>query len=268
MNLKKQKLLIPILILCMIFTNYITFNIIQAEPRGTSIQAVSDNHIFGSDYGFTFKYTEGVTQISRGSGATINDNNTHWEFNGNIPISNIWVRYNNVGLYQGQIVDLKISLIHYDKLNGSDQIMNIGKLMDVSFKNIVNPQFKFQFFQHGTNNEMNIKGSITFSDVDDGQGIQILQGQGSLYYLSGQNWFYQNNDMLLSREWALSEGSDKKAWITATYTNSLTIRYLCPDRVDDAPWFGYSANAISGYDTPALYKNISNTNVQDRKSVV
>lgn len=90
------------------------------------LQTISSNTSFDPEYGFSFKFIDGKTTTET-SGMTNNsvDYNMHTSggssdlkkdqyYSSRLTSSNqkgkIWCRYNNVGTYNGQIVDLKVTL--------------------------------------------------------------------------------------------------------------------------------------------------------------
>ena len=98
-----------------------------------------------------------------------------------------WVRYNNVGVWNGQIVDLKFTIWESDRKMGQDMI-NAGsrptlavKTNDIAFAltkyNCRDMWMEATFLKHGTNEKMpnDFKYHLTFHDMD---GMPALKTPG------------------------------------------------------------------------------------------
>ena len=81
--------------------------------------------------------------------------------------SNIYVLYQNVGKYNGQKVDLKITFqeITFND-NGIAEFNFNDKEIGVSLAKVDEAKFKFEYLDHETHEMLNIKSVISYSDID------------------------------------------------------------------------------------------------------
>ena len=101
--------------------------------------------------------------------------------------------YRKMGTYQGKTVDVKVTFVDYKHLKPLGKTTSQMVLMLV--KNRIRLcgwgfewlDIKYEFFNHATGQPLNVKGFMTFSDIDDGQAVTILNNAGKLYVSSKSN---------------------------------------------------------------------------------
>lgn len=270
------------LLKCLIVSMVMLVSLSCVEPTGVeaagNIHAVNpDTFTIKSEYGFKFKYIPGVTtyEYAQNVGGELNDTGSYVRFpapssndtfNSTYGDGKAWVRLNNVGAFEGNIVDVKISLLGADAVSANKWFsfgMGVtGEYMaNIDLCNIVNPRFKYEMFYHGTNTLIpNLKGSATFSDVDDGQGVEILSGGSEMYY-EATDWLNLVGNAVMSTPGRDSVGHERFAKVTVGYSNPLQIKYHTKEYA--GAWFGFSPTAVAGFETPTIQKFISTGNVHN-----
>ena len=217
------------------------------------LQTISSSTSFDPEYGFSFKFIDGKTTTET-SGMTNNsvDYNMNSSATGDLSKSDfysarltsntqkgkIWCRYNNVGTYNGEIIDLKVTLSDWSYLqpankNASSTIGGVNyptvffaknkiEARVTSYPAIDSPLFTFNFYKHGTNTPISIKCVETFKDVDSGEYIAPTAGFDKIYKNSTSNM----ENLSKSDSWfgcdygTTSSASDKKNWLTVLLSGS------------------------------------------------
>lgn len=130
----------------------------------------------------------------------------------------IGAKYTNVGFYNGQSVDLKITLTNWSRYGNPGKVGNSARVGNISFesKNIgMSTQgYNFvdttwEYVKSGTNTRIAVSGYFTYSDIDIYQGLQfspttssnihrymITDTSNRLKYLrsNNQDRFYDTDD--------------------------------------------------------------------------
>ena len=218
------------------------------------LQTISSNTSFDPEYGFSFKFIDGKTTTET-SGMTNNsvDYNMHTSggssdlkkdqyyssrLTSNTQKGKIWCRYNNVGTYNGQIVDLKVTLSGWSYLQPANKKASstIGgvnyptvffakdkiEARVTTYPAIDSPVFTFNFYKHGTNTPISVKCVETFKDLDNGEYLAPTSGFDKIYKNSSSNM----ESLSKSDSWygcdygANSSTSDKKNWLTVLLSGS------------------------------------------------
>lgn len=169
---------------------------------------VDANYKMRAEYAFTYAFRQGVSELSYISRKN-NDLNTkihNWfgdakgytetycqSFYG-CAIGNtentdpITAIYSNVGEYQGQIVDLRVTVPAWGTVNKNHVGKDKTKITPcvlfykdrIAFNTISvgSVRFKFEFLKHNTNQQIYPKGHVTAVDLDSGQGIRTYDDWG------------------------------------------------------------------------------------------
>ncbi len=94
---------------------------------------------------------------------------------------NYYVRYNNFGTYGEEDIDIKMILVDFDVIDKPPQ-SEVDCVSAISFyRNRVGAtvtgvkwiKVRFEFYKHGTNTPVAIKGNTTFWDIDQNQAVVI-----------------------------------------------------------------------------------------------
>ena len=243
--MKKSRIIIAFFMLLLTFVTTIQ------HVDAISVQKTTDSTILDANYGWCMKYIPGVTQVT-----TYGMTNHSIDFTKQPPVSdgvdldqnkvvtarltsnsqkgNIWIRYNNVGTYYGQIVDLKITLVDWDYLQpaGNNNYPTIFFCTDRLTTQITgrpavsNPKYRYTFYKHGTDEEYPLKGHVTFQDMDGnstgGQNEYIIPVSGlvSAYLTTDTKLQHQSGDKIVNSTNGLTGNNDKFAWTTLFFEGS------------------------------------------------
>lgn len=202
---------------------------------------------YGDDNGYTSEYckTFYVCEI---------DNDTHKD-----PITAV---YSNVGEYQGQIVDLKVTALSWGNVDKNHVGLDGTKItpcllfykdriaMNTLSTSLV--RFKFEFLKHNTQTKVNVKGHITFADLDSGQGVRVHEGSGiqKVFLRSGYEHLSVTTGCfdggkpyreIRSAEGVKTTNDDPKGWCQVQFDGSLAFSWL-----SQSNWTGvtYPQNAF------------------------
>lgn len=128
----------------------------------------------------------------------------HAKVTSNDSAKGFWTKYNKVGKYKGQDVDVKLTVVDYAfKSYTNPDLASTGRIPFIGFYNekqtatmpgeenhrlgiqvgyIDWVRIKYEFFKSGTTEKINgIKGYTTYWDIDYKQGIQFLDKNKELY---------------------------------------------------------------------------------------
>lgn len=238
-----------------------------AARSGITLKKVNADTKMNQDYAFTYAFRKGVTSlksISRYNG-TLNERIHNWfgDENGysqaycstfyaarindtdySDPIS---VLYSNVGEYQGQTVDLKVTAVSWGMVNNNHIGLDGTRIIPcvlfykdrIAFNTISvgTVRFRFEFYRHGTETKINPKGHVTMADLDGGQGFRIYDSWGveGLYirdgydHLKGSNGTSAGGDSYLElrgAEGVSTTNSDPKGWCQVDFNGTFTVNWL------------------------------------------
>lgn len=232
---------------------------------------VSADYKMPEEYAFTYAFRKDVTElayISR-TNSTLNNKIHNWFGDGmgytqeycrtfyaaaiddttnTDPITAI---YSNVGEYQGQIVDLRVTVPRWGAVNknhvGKDGkkitpcIMFYKDRIAFNTVSVGIVRFKFEFLRHNTDEQIYPKGHVTAADLDGGQGIRVYDywGVDHIYLRSGYDYLKVETGATANgsgyREVKSSEGSDSlknsdvKGWCQLDFNGSFTLNWLAQD---------------------------------------
>lgn len=208
----------------------------------------------------------------------------------------VWFRWNNVGYYNGVAADLKVTLVGIEQYStagkvsvhfNEDQpgVINVSS-NDIYGGGITHPTFKFEFFAHGTNTPIHVKGHATFFDLDYGQGLSLGENIVAGYYLD-TGWFSVGGvhagfiNAPNGPENTITN-DNTKGWVTAFFSGTyFTVTYCTGPNTDYTTWnppagldytrpghpycgdfnslFGFRGDTVGYFDTPAITKRTSSS---------
>lgn len=243
-------------------------SLMAAAPRsGISVQKVNADTKMKQDYAFTYAFREGVTtlkSISRYNG-TLNTRLHGWFgdengftsaycstfygalINDSSYSSPISVLYSNVGEYQGEIVDLKVTAASWGTVNNEHVGLDGTPIYPcilfykdrIAFNTISvgTVRFQFEFYRHNTETKISPKGHVTMADLDGGQGFRIYDNWGvdGLYIRNGYDHLKASAGSsaggnayleLRGEDGVATTNSDPRGWCQVDFNGSFTVNWL------------------------------------------
>lgn len=178
------------------------------------------------------EWNNGTNACRRGDDKYISKNET---------FENVYALYENVGMYDGTIVDLKIVLDHID-FNNADYISVGFNQNDIGIRTYSNSSnnnhdariyFKIQYLKHGTNDlivdgNKSFKSNITFTDLDYDEEIGIKKTDIDYVYIL-------NTDPMVKSLTSYSDVyhiSSSQANGYYYYTGNHNIALACNNQID------------------------------------
>ena len=241
-----------------------------AARSGIRVQKVEADTKLNQDYAFTYAFREGETSlksVSRYNG-TLNEKIHNWfgdesgftseycsTFYGALindtdyssPISAL---YSNVGEYQGEIVDLKVTAVLWGAVSNNHTGLDGTRIYPcvlfykdrIAFNTICvgTVRFQFEFYKHNTNTRISPKGHVTMADLDNGQGFRVYNNWGidCLYIRDGYNHFTSTAGSspggsayleLRSPEGVSTTNADPRGWCQVDFNGTFTVNWLAQD---------------------------------------
>ncbi|MBQ3435739.1 MAG: hypothetical protein IJH13_01820 [Bacilli bacterium] len=174
--MKKYKNILLIIVGALLFLGgttglVMTTNKAYALPQR---EGVADNYVIPGEYSFTPKLISGVTEAVTEYDNTptfLADNTINYHDVTNTNANKVYVIYKNVGRYQGQIVDMKLTFTGFETVDSSSSekvgILFSGANIGMSNRhNNTRKKYKIEYYKHNTNEKMNIKNVLVFNDID------------------------------------------------------------------------------------------------------
>ena len=243
-----------LLFILMIFLFNIYFPITSNAKVTGNTSKIDSKTIFSSEYSFTPKFIKNIT-TTQSSGMTnysadyscpgsdsLNPNTYYTaRLTSKSQKGKIWVRYNNVGTYNGQIIDLKITLIGWNYLqpantSASLELGGVNYPTAIFSKNSISigvssipaidsPNWAFTFYINNTNNIIPMKSHITFKDLDGsttGGNEKIIFNSGIEHaYISQNSMLTINSNECVNSTTQSTSSADSDAWVTCLNNNSV-----------------------------------------------
>lgn len=245
-NVKKlNSILLLFIIIIQLFS---TLTYASAKKVGI----ISNNTIFNSDYSWSFKFISGVTTVQTYGMTNYDVDFLQLDKNGvssslskdsyccvrltsNSQKNNVWIRYNNVGTYNGQIIDLKITLSDWNYLQPANTsansliggvnyptiyfgLKNLG-VSPSSVPTIDSPVYTYTFYKHGTEQTISVKCHETFCDVDGREFLVPHSGIEEMYISQNSTLTITPSKVYRLQNGNLS-GNDIVGWITCLINGS------------------------------------------------
>ena len=282
MNTIKSKLKYIFTILVLICF-YNTFECLNASTLDNLINTVQDDTMADSEYGWSFKFLDGITTLEPFGFTTRNEDLWRNDWDGTLLYytndeyevlrltddsqkGNVGVIYHNVGTYQGKAVSMKITVMDWEKLgiggtnsDGREVYPNIffsKTAIDVltTYRALIlRPQWKIQFFYEDDSSEtpIDIKGHITVKDLDCEEYIeadisQFIKG----YITSNTNLVTSliNNDSTLK----IANKPGNEAFNTTDKRNWATLLFDTSSVLDKSISYLYSDTLKDGVATDVI----------------
>ncbi|TRZ39371.1 hypothetical protein CEQ21_07360 (plasmid) [Niallia circulans] len=244
---------------------------------------VNENTEISSKYTFYPEFTSDTTVETFGSGwskkfttETSNESAAYWSF---VPTSDNQkgkqgVIYKNVGLYEGKVIDLKITVMDWDSLktekgNIGYRMHNIGHIMQ-GYNSVTQ---KWEFIDHESGKSVKINGYLTINDIDSIQGVAFTDAQVNNFdhlYVTNDDWLkYEHTNskhLIFDSGNASAEESDKFASFTATFSDQSSVTF------DWVKMYRYaSTKPTPAYDTalisPGQYFSITGTKLARTEAI-
>lgn len=250
--------------ICLLFILLFLFaSFIFCVPCNAAVSSfagkINNDTVFSSDYSFTPKFIKnvtttqsyGMTNYSQDFLRTDSDNLSPDNFytarlTSDSQKGKIWVRYNNVGTYNGQIIDLKITLSNWNYLQPENTSANSSidgvnyptvafkktsiDVSTTSFPAVDSPLWIFTFYKNGTEQIISLKSHLTFKDIDGsttGNNEKILFNSGfDSAYTTQNSYLTISKNEGINKTSVAVEANDQNAWISClTSGNNLSFVY-------------------------------------------
>lgn len=237
-NIKRIMSFCLMFIVCL---SIISLSSIQEAEAAISVSKVTNSTNINSKYSFASRYIPGVTKLETFGGSSYASDVWNTE---NVTISQgtksirltsanqkgkIGAWYRNVGEYEGEMLDLKITVMDWKELrkpvgitvNGKVKksypcIFFTGKTIAVSTtdKMIKKPKFRFEYYnQEGR--RVQVTGHQTFKDIDVAQYIESANFVRC--YLTNDTKLNVSGNKIYSGKTTDMQPTDKKYWTTGLF---------------------------------------------------
>ncbi|MDF9866939.1 fimbrial isopeptide formation D2 family protein [Bacilli bacterium PM5-3] len=105
----------------------------------------------------------------------------------------IGVRYNNIGYYNGSVVDMKMTITNWSisnrsALNSKQAGVTLNKSFGIAGINLYSVGINYSFFKAGTNTPLKVKGYWSFNDIDGLQSVSTNKNN-----IAAKQWVGSNN---------------------------------------------------------------------------
>jgi len=258
----------------------------QSVVSAATLQNLKDSDIatvvnlnteISSKYTFYPEFTSETTVKTIGSGWSkkftndaADESAAYWAF---VPKSDSQkgkqgVIYENVGLFDGKVIDLKITVLDWDSLKDSPanigyRINNIGHISQ-GYRSV---KQKWEFIDHETGKAIKLNGYLTINDIDSVQGVSFTDTQISKFdhlYVTNDDWLkYEHSNKQYTIFESVNGGSsnfDKFASFTITFSDQSDVIFEWKKMYAYSP---YNTPATPAYNTefisPGQYFSITGT---------
>ncbi|MBT2604951.1 hypothetical protein J7E55_18310 [Bacillus sp. ISL-53] len=241
-KLLSPKLLIPSILVILLLLGLESSIYAMDITEGDKVVVVDENTTVSSKYAFIAQFIKNKTSVTpfgleatetkSASGVT-----PYYSFNpkDNSLKGKFGVKYENVGRFKDKEVDLKITVLDWDRYLDNDSGKISFQKNDIGQNNqgYTFVDQKWEFFEHGTNTKIKVSGYMTINDIDALQGVSfnkttvssisgILVDPSTKSFLSysesnGEIKIYEDNNIL-------SSTTDLHAMATVLYETD-TIRF-------------------------------------------
>ena len=245
-----------------------------------SVTKVSSSTVIDSKYSFAPRWISGVTKVEGFGGSSYAED--LWRKNGTTgAVEKLWttatkypirltsasqkgkvgVWYRNVGEYNGQMLDLKITIMDWTALRSPQTISTSSGNMtsypsvwfdssysikiDVINGYIKEPKYKFEFYNK-SGNPVNVTGHINMLDIDDNQYVQS-DDFSKVYVASNTHLTFTGGNKLQAPSSGDIATSDVRGWATALIDNKSSFTYKFSNKNHDSENFSNKRNTRSFY---------------------
>lgn len=221
----------------------------DSKAAGAPISKVSDSIYLDASYNFTISKSAGVSYFGCNNGYTANVSSDSQK-------GTIGAWFYNVGSYNGTSIDLKMTVVGWDKrLNGST--INVHPTLNngIQLINVDGVTVRYDFYRSGTGTPITVKGYSCITDVDDQQSFTLVSGIEQAYIAS--NSILSVSGSKVSSPSITTTNDDTRSWVQLVFnTNSFTVKYTnSPDMYSH---FEFSPNPVASI--VKIAHKIMNTN--------
>ena len=262
-------------------------NILEAP----NVSVPNENTIIPSKYDFIASFTKNTVVRTFGEGWSSTTKNMLGDFMGYTLLNpsdslkgKTGVIYENVLMYKGKQIDLKITVEDWEQYNENTGIITYGKNsishLITGYRNV---KQTWEYVEHGTNiSATEIKGMfMTINDIDSNQGVTFDKETSSnieQMYVSSDSWIdYSNNNGSITLQEVnkqSSESIDEKAMITILFnSNKMTFEWgvdyakrgtsskvMYDNTLGGTEYFGYLAKKPAKTEVQTPTKKVSDEN--------
>lgn len=202
---------------------------------------VNDKTEINGKYTFIPRFIKGKTTVEPfGTGwslKSISDRtfDKYWSF---VPTSDSQkgkqgVIYKNVGVYNGQQVDLKVTVTDWDSYTkDKGNIAYSENHLGHTMQGYLSVSQTWEFINHETNQPIKVTGYMTINDIDTLQGISFGEEQMSKFddiYAIDDDWikysFYDGMHHFYESNYRNLDTDDKRGMFTVTFTDQSSIDF-------------------------------------------
>lgn len=272
-----------------------------------------DSKIDGS-YSWSPRYIEGVTEVVGVNDMTSDDmlisawyyNTTSGSYSSystnyyigvnlldDANFGDMGVRYNNVGEYNGVVVDMEWIFEGASSINTDNHPSFLGTntgvnryahpviifrkdkiFMRVLSYSCFNPVIRCTFYEHGTNKTMDVDGHILFCDLDASERMYFSNDVSEVLlkeYTTAYEFDYMSKSYIghetssISDSWSSLNDTDKEGWVCVNFDNTSEFLFSFSSsepnysnlttltRTGGRDLYSYG-DAFSEYTTPGIHK--------------
>lgn len=146
---------------------------------------------------------------------------------------NAQVRYNNVGEYEGKQVDAIVTVKNWSVYSKKNAYINLRmqKSIGVEMRGMNSATVDTTFYEHGTTNNIKVKGFLSYGDIDAAQSVSVPKTGIDTFYLSKDTALkYKDNEdnvLFQSQTTDDTKSNDIRTMVTATYEGTgVTTKFL------------------------------------------
>lgn len=223
---------------------------VYMEGHYTFVPRVTSKTVLTTGGGVGWRDLNWYTNDVSGQPGTTKYRSIHLARDGNANRKgSIWAKYSNVGVVDGQSIDLKITLMDWKKYYNNASWVSFRKDdIAVSSAAYESVDMKWEFLKTGTNTPVKVSGYFTFGDIDLNQGIRFdsttskkidaivldneVRDSGSYLWMRNDNGkvhIYDTatpSEMTAGVDQDLSDDSgDSRARFSMLYSNQSSLRF-------------------------------------------
>lgn len=284
--MKKLKKLISVILCVIALLTVLPVPVLAQEVK---IKQADDHTVISSRYAFQPRFIVGQTRVEPFGFVT--DEKDVWSDNstgGNYSTvemvaikdesqkGNIGVWYRNVGQYQGNTIDLKITISDWKEIRTVNTSIN-GKpnypsvefwkeriLIGISTDSFHDIKFKYEFFNSDNKQPVDVTGHLTFADIDASEQLTLNSNTFDKAYTSTNSVLSIQNNKISCTANISTSNNDTSTWCTVLFnTHELKFSYnRTIDNINASTSRRYfsmlTTNAVSiPFGTPLLVKSVS-----------
>lgn len=289
----RKRIIAGLLAFAFLATSFFTMSI--TAKAVSNLQKVSASTAIDAKYSFAPRFIDGVTYLEGFGGSSYTDDLWRWENNNYVKLSNdayypiritsssqkgkIGVWYRNVGEYQGNMLDMKITVTGWGEVRNPKTLSTsqgsktaypgfffLKNNIDIQtvYGYVKSPTYRVEFYNK-EGNRVAVSGHITFCDFDGGEYV-THSGFTNAYALTTSPLAIQDNKITQNTTTSVN-GDDRNYFTTVTFDNKSYIDYGYGNKTDSENFstvvrnnktiYGYmfSGDSIARFSTPAPVKS-------------